>query len=283
MINTHEKKLTIISRLLMSFILFCLLVLLSIAVCAKFNILSTEKISSVFTGYRYVQSVKDDITDYAKDIYIKNGLDGSDLDDIISYELVENAANQYASWQFTADSDSVADLKNDALNEICRAFNTDLESKASELYADDEYKKSEDKVRELFKSYADSALSIKITDNIKTVLKLAPLVSNVVIFVLLLFSFCTALILYFIGAKRYRSVRALGISAMSCGVFDLIIMLTSHIIFAIKQIDIYPVYLRNALMDFIYSYFNSVALLGTAFMTAAIILFTAGWKIKRES
>lgn len=280
--NSRESKVSKVLRFLLSFVLFGMISLLSLSICAKSVFLNPSKIEKFLTSYEYVNGIRNSVIDYADDFYIKNGLNSENLDEIFDYENTKKAVSSYASFNITSAIGYTNESYTDLINDICVDFDEDLKNQienSGQNYNADKAAKISASVREFFKSEID----IPYIEQIKTVLNIGSVGANVILGVSAFFAVSTGLVLLFLGTKRYRSIRAVSCSFSTAGIFNVIIALTLYIISTVKNIDIYPIYLHNAFMNYFYMCIGNIALSGGVLILISLAVITAVWKIKKGS
>lgn len=280
--SSHESKVSKTLRFLLSFALFGMISLLTVSICAKSVFLNPQKIEKNFTSYEYVDGVRESIINYANDIYIRNGLSSENLDKIFEFDRIEKTVSSYVSYNISSKVGYTNNSYTDLIDEICFDFDNDLQEQITNSGQNGNSEKEKnisESVREFFKSEID----IAYIENIKSVLNIGSVAATAVLCVSAFFAVAIGLILFFIGTKRYRSVRAIASSFMSAGIFNLIISVTVYIISTIKNIDIYPNYLYDAFMRYFYACAGDVAFSGGMLIFISLIIVTVGWKIKKGS
>lgn len=279
MAREAENKLSVALRTLLSFVLFLLIVIVSVSVCVKTVVVNKSVIESRFTDFSYVTSVKESIGDYITDIYIQNGLDTSGIDDITEYDTVSEAIKAYVDYNIGVQGGYNEDTYTLSVDQICDALKTDLNEQLKEKKLDSNEDTVEDIVSHV-RNYILNEVEIGYS-GIRNLLNISSVASIAIMCVGLFFAIATGLILFFIGSVRYRSIRAMAISFYSAGVFELLMSLISVIIFKFKHIDIFPVYLKDAVMGHIYSCIGSIAVAGCVSLMAALVITVAVWRKKR--
>lgn len=280
MANSRENKVSEVLRALLSFALFIMLVLASLSVCTKVVFLNKSSIENRFDSYEYVSAVKSSMTEYASDIYLKNGLDAKGLDEIFDYELIRASVKAYVSNNIGSAAGYNESTYLEPIDSICKILQSDITKQVKEK--DLQYNsESVDSIVSSVKSYMINEIDIGFSDA-KNIINIGSIASVAVLCVSLFFAAALALILFFIGTVRYRSIRAVSISFYTAGLFEIMISLTACIIFKIKHIDIFPLYLRELVMNYIYGCIGAVAVTGLLMIIAALIISVAVWKVKRE-
>lgn len=281
MANLPEKKSSKIWRIILSFVLFLLIVLSSLTACSKAVILNKSKIVSAFTDYKYVTAVRDSVFQYTSDIYQMNGLDGESLDEILNYDFIKDSVKAYISNNIGYGAGYNDSTYSEPIDSICNALENDISKQITEK----KLKNNAESVKNISKSVNDYLVNeIDISfSKAKTVINIGSIVFIIVLCVSLFFTASIGLILFFIGSKRYRSIRAVGISFYTAGIFEILLSLIACMIFKIKHIDIFPVYLRELVMNYIYNSIGSVAVTGCFLLLMAIIISVVVWKVRREN
>ncbi|MDE6469931.1 MAG: hypothetical protein K2L19_02795, partial [Eubacterium sp.] len=126
MANSRETKSSRILRVLLSFSLFIMIVLASLSTCSKSVFLNKSSIENMFTDYNYVSSVKTDILEYACDIYLKNGLDSSNLDNVFDDALVEETIKAYVAGTIGSSIGYSETTYFESVESMCTSFEEDL-------------------------------------------------------------------------------------------------------------------------------------------------------------
>ncbi|MGN1421724.1 MAG: hypothetical protein ACI4XC_09430 [Eubacterium sp.] len=279
--NSHDTKGNIRVRAFLSFVLCVLIVLFSLSFCFKTVFTNASYIERKLTSFSYVNSYREDITAYASDCFIKNGIPDDNLENVITQEkaqeLAENYINSILRVKVGITADTVSQsfdlLRSDIDKEIKQQIeNTD--------YAYDE--NTAQNIAQRISDYASQRLNIQGASYIEAISNIGSVASTVAFVLLAIFSIILAVIIYFVGAKRYRSVRAIGISFMSAGFFDLFLSLIVIIISKVKSVDIFPLYLRQAFMSYVYGSIGAVALAGGILLLVSLVFITFVWKMKRD-
>ncbi|MGN1328135.1 MAG: hypothetical protein ACI4V4_00375 [Eubacterium sp.] len=279
--HSHDTKANIRVRAFLSFVLCVLMILFSLSVCSKVVFTNASYMEGKLTSFSYVNSYREDIIAYASDCFVKNGIPDDNLSNVITQEktqeLAENYINSILKVKVGITSDTVSmsfdGLRSDIDKEIKQQIkNTD--------YAYDE-NASQD-IAQRISNYASERISIPGASYIETIANVGSVASTVVSVLLGIFSAILAVIIYFVGAKRYRSVRAIGISFMSAGFFELFLSLIVIIISRVKSVDIFPLYLRQAFMSYVNGSISAVAFFGGILLLISLIFITIVWKMKHD-
>lgn len=277
--DSRENKVSGVLRVLLSFVLFALVVVISLAFCAKMTVLNKDAIVDRFASYEYVSEVKDSTVQYVSDVYVRNGLDCDKLNDIIDDELVRDSVKTYIAGNIGSENVYNEITYTESVDGICDSVESDIRDQIKLKGL--EYNESKvSEIKESVNSYLLNEIEVGFS-GLKTAMNVGAIATTVIISVGAFFALAAFIILVFIGKVRYRSVRAAGISFYAAGFYEIIISIMVFIIFKFKHLDIFPIYLRELMMDCIYSCAGSIAAAGFTALLAGLIISVAVWKMKR--
>ena len=277
--DSRENKVSVVLRVLLSFVLFVLVVVISLAFCAKMTVLNKDAIVDRFASYEYVSEVKNSTVQYVSDVYVRNGLDCDKLNDIIDDELVRDSVKTYIAGNIGSENVYNEITYTESVDGICDSVESDIRDQIKLKGL--EYNGSKvSEIKESVNSYLLNEIEVGFS-GLKTAMNVGAIATTVIISVGAFFALAAFLILVFIGKVRYRSVRAAGISFYAAGFYEIIISIMVFIIFKFKHLDIFPIYLRELVMDCIYSCAGSITAAGFTALLAGLIISVAVWKMKR--
>lgn len=277
--DSRENKVSVVLRVLLSFVLFVLVVVISLAFCAKMTVLNKDAIVDRFASYEYVSEVKNSTVQYVSDVYVRNGLDCDKLNDIIDDELVRDSVKTYIAGNIGSENVYNEITYTESVDGICDSVESDIRDQIKLKGL--EYNESKvSEIKESVNSYLLNEIEVGFS-GLKTAMNVGAIATTVIISVGAFFALAAFLILVFIGKVRYRSVRAAGISFYAAGFYEIIISIMVFIIFKFKHLDIFPIYLRELVMDCIYSCAGSITAAGFTALLAGLIISVAVWKMKR--
>lgn len=277
--DSRENKVSVVLRVLLSFVLFALVVVISLAFCAKMTVLNKDAIVDRFASYEYVSEVKNSSVQYVSDVYVRNGLDCDKLNDIIDDELVRDSVKTYIAGNIGSENVYNEITYTESVDGICDSVESDIRDQIKLKGL--EYNESKvSEIKESVNSYLLNEIEVGFS-GLKTAMNVGAIATTVIISVGAFFALAAFLILVFIGKVRYRSVRAAGISFYAAGFYEIIISIMVFIIFKFKHLDIFPIYLRELVMNCIYSCAGSIAAAGFTALLAGLIISVAVWKMKR--
>ena len=198
-----------------------------------------------------------------------NGLDSSSLASVFDDEAVREAVKAYIAGNIGSSPGYNEDTYFESVRKICDLLETDLTHQIQEKGLKNDTQSIKN-ISQSVNDYFVDELDIGHP-------------SVVVMCIGLFFVISVGLTLFFIGTKRYRSVRAIGISFYTAGLFEILISVMACVVFEIKHIDIFPVYLRELVMNYIYHCISSVAVSGCFLLFIGLIISVIVWKMRRRN
>lgn len=281
MAKSHETGLTRFLRTALSFILAGVISILGMSVCASSFIMKDTNIEKYFSSYQYTCAVRDDLIDYVNSVYTKNGIDKSNVEAIITYDLVNECVDNYAGHyiSYRVGYDEQAYLL--SIETVCTSIEADIKAQLDS--ANIEY--SSDAVNNIvnsIRSYYDDIVQINGVDKLKPVLNVGVPALYVTMGVSAFFFIFITLIIIFLGEKRYRSFRAISISFLTSGLFELCLAGIVYIISQVKKLDVYPSYFGHQVIEYVNYSISMVIIFAMLTLLFALAIAVLAWfkKIK---
>lgn len=271
-------------RNIVAFFLFISVVALSLSVCAKISFVNPEKYAEIFTNQKYVDSLYNDVQQYAYDICEECSIPKDSVDDVITYTSIYNIAEAYAlgnltnapQYTQTTYDDRITEFKENlaqSTNDMINDYKLDVDGNQSEGVNSFALKISD---------YIRSSVEFKYLDKLQAVENLGKTVSVVMIVVFTISSAVLALITFSIGSKKYRGLRAIAYSFNASAILQLGFVLAMQVIKQVKTLVIYPTYLCESVMRFVNSSILCVAFSACLSIGISLIIAAAVWKLKRN-
>lgn len=277
--TASETKLIKVLRTILSFVLAIVISILSIAICFSAEFIDDSFIEKQFTSYEYVSAVQENYITYVQCVYEKNGFEPDNIDDIIRYDSVKAVAESYAGHYIVSrvgfDENTYFDLIDDIVSEIKKDIINQLDTANQN---DSALEKTMNSIHDYF----SSQIEIKGAAYFDTLFNVGKPVGYAAVGVGLFFFVFIALILFFLGERRFRSLRAISISFLTAGLFEICLAGIVLIISQVKRFDIYPIYLFNAFMKYVHSCIGIVFAAGIICIIISIILSTLTWMNKNR-
>lgn len=279
--NEHETRFSKNTRSFISFVLFLLIVLLSLTVCAKITFLNQTTIEKQFTGYAYTSAVRNNVSDYVKDVCTLQGISDSSVDSIFSYDAVSEAVSAYFGCYISDKIEYSEESYIKYIDNICNEFQINIEK---QLEADGiKYSKADvSAIAEDINAYFVNTVEMPHMDKVKSVLNVAGIALYAVIGISAFFVLSLMLIEYFVGTKRQRSVRAIAMSFASAGIYELLLALIIYIVSLIRSVDVFPVYLSQQFLSYVYMVIADIAFCGGILLLISVIIIAVVWKMRKE-
>ena len=270
----HDTKNDFKSRNIRAFCLFVVLGILSVACVTKAVLLNGSVVQNQFTDYNVVSVFRQDLIDYTSDSFIKNGLDSSNVSNVITQAKAEKIISSFAAGQFRAKAGYTSKSYSSDVNSLMN----DIKSELEEQISASGFEKSESVQNaqlEKIRSFIDNSLKLPKTKLIETAMNMGKIAADI----FLVFGS----MLYFTGNTKYRSIRSLGAAFCASSIGDLIVSLIAVIILSVKSIDIFPAFLKSALDNYIYTAVGAIAVCGAVLLLISLALLAISWKLKREN
>ena len=281
MARTPEQKLAKLLRGIFSFLLAGVITILSVAICFVSNFINPESVEKYFNSFEYSCGVRDDISDYAKDIYDKNGLDNSNIDYIFSYDNVKLIVDDYAAHVIADRAGYDEKLYSKHIEDVTDDLRQDIEAQLKANGNDNDIKAIDQIVRSVAK-YIEKEINITGIGKLNSVMSIGNKITKVILFVNGALFIFVAGVLLFLGEQRYRSVRAISISFLTSGFYQIFLGLIVIIISRVKRFDIYPNYLFDQLMSYVDNCSQTLMLAGFVLIIISIFFASIAWMQKNK-
>lgn len=246
----HDSKSDFRNRNILAFCLFVMLGILTIACVTKTVILNGNTIENQIVSYNVTSAFRQDLIDYTSDTFIKNGLNTSNIDNIITQNRAEDIIKSFSAGQFKSKVGYTSASSKQEIDELMNKIKAEIETqvKANGFEKNEE---AENAQLDSIKGFINSLLTLPKTKLIETAMNLGKIASSVFLAIAVFLTLVFGSMLYFTGKKEYRSLRVLGASFCAASITDLIVSLIAVIIFKIKSIDIYPAFIKNAVDNYV--------------------------------
>lgn len=279
--RSPETKRIAVFRTILSFILSVIIAALSVSICFSSNFLDSKNIEKHFNCYEYTEGVRSNILCFAESRYDKNGLPADELENIITFEAVKETVDNYAGHYISARVGFDEDAYLKSIEKITDAVKADIITQL-EVTDQNEDLKAVDKTVKDISDYFVGEVALPGAEHIETLLNIGVPVCYAAAGVCAFFFIFILLILFFLGEKRYRSLRAISISFFTAGLFEICLAGIVLIISQIKKFDIYPIYLYNQFMEYVHSCIGVVIAAGFITIVIGIAIASLTWinKIK---
>lgn len=278
----HDSRSDFKSRNILAFCLFVVLGILTLACVTKTVVLNGNTVQNQFADYNVTSSFRQDLIEYTSDSFIKNGLDSSNISNVITQEKAEKIISSFAAGQFRAKAGYTSKSYNLDVDALLNDIKSEIESQVS-ASGFEKNKNVENAQLEKIKAFIENSLKLPKTKLIETAMNLGKVAADIFLAVAVFLTLVFGSMLYFTGNTKYRSVRSLGAAFCASSIGDLIVSLIAVIILNVKSIDIFPAFLKSALDNYIYTAVGSIAACGAVLLLISLVLLAISWKLKREN
>ncbi len=277
----HDSRKDFVNRKILSFFLFLSLILLSVACVLKGAVINGNMIENRFTSFSVTSSFRQDVITYTKDSFLKNGLNDENIDDIISQAKAQNIVKSFAAGEFKSKAGYTAESSKQEVDSLCNDIKAEIKNQVK-LSGFDENEQAVENQTQIIKDFINKQLSIPGTKYIETALNVGKIGVNIFVAVSVFLVLVFGSMLFFTGKREYRSIRSIGVSFCSAGLADIFASIIAAIIFSIKSIDIYPLFIKKALDSYISTSIGAVCACGGCLLLITLVLLAVSWKLKRE-
>lgn len=278
--HSRSKK-SMAGQYVLSFLLFVMISVLTLSLCAKVYIANPNTIAGVFTSKEYVTALHNDIKQFAKDECDKCSVPSDFIDSVVSYDRIYNieaafinsALGTSQSYSDEAYEKNVQDLEEKLKDSVDKELaNQGLKSSVkdgSDLFA-----------RSIAK-YTMQKAEFRYIDKLQTVLNLGNAAITVIVVLSAIITVGLTIILFFKNEKRYRSLKMIVFSFEASALFSFALVGAAAIVRAIKDLVVYPTYLCSAIMRYVDSSMLVVFLSGVVWLVVSVVITTIIWRLKR--
>ncbi len=273
-----ESKLILFLRTILSFLLAISISVVGVAFCFNTNFLNSTKIEKCFTDYSYISGVRENVISFVDDVYLRNGLDSENVDNIVSIDAVKSVVEGYTGYYITQRVGFDENMYIKSISSICDNLKLDIKEQIKLTNQTDDTK-AVDNLGSDISDYFINEINIPGISRLETLLNVGIPASYGVLGGSLFFLVAIGLILIFLGEKdrRYRSVSAVSISFLTAGFFEIFLAGIVLIISNLKKFDIYPVYLSDSFMHYFYTCILTVVVTGLLFIVISLAVSTLAW------
>lgn len=278
----HDSRSDFRSRNILAFCLFVVLGILSVACVTKTVVLNGNTVQNQFTDYNVTSAFRQDLVDYTSDTFIKNGLDSSNISNVITQGKAEKIIASFAAGQFRAKAGYTSKSYSTDIDELINDIKSELEAQIT-ASGFEKNENVENAQLKKIRAFIENSLKLPKTKLIETAMNLGKVAADIFLAVAIFLTVVFASMLYFTGNTKYRSVRSLGAAFCASSIGDLIVSLIAVIILNVKSIDIFPAFLKSALDNYIYTAVGAIAACGLVLLLISLVLLAISWKLKREN
>lgn len=282
--RTHgDSKSVKIGRGILAFFLFLCITAMSVFACVCAVMTNPERISQIFIDEKYVSSLYQDIKEYSYDLCSECSIPTDSVDECITYYDVYSVQEAYSFGNLTKLPEFTATTYQDKIDEIDK----NLVSSTKKMIKDNnlssyDTNKSVEKFSSKICDYIKSRVEFKLMDKLKLIVNYGKTISSVLIAVMAILILVIGLIVYSIGYRKFRSLRAIAHSTIAAMLLDLVMVAGVQYIKITKELVIYPSYLCDSVLKFVDTCQLSLAVAAAVLFVLSLAIITIVWKLKRN-
>lgn len=274
-----------ISRNVLAFFLFLTVTAMSLLGCMRIVFLNENRLAKIFTNEVYIAALQADILLYAEDLCDSCSIAHEGVQAAVTYPAIEELMQAYVGGNLkvtehytqTTYLDKLADLQKQAETKTAAML------KKTGISLTAPQKKQLPLFAEKIRNYAQKQVEFPFMAPLKTLANSGAIAVIVALVVLGIVALLLLLILFSIGKKRYKSLRAVTYALTAAGIVDFMLVGGVKIVALWKNLVIYPNYLCESVMRYINDCVLSVAVSGALLWIAAFFTATFVWRMKRNN
>ena len=198
-----ESKLILFLRTILSFLLAINISVVGVAFCFSTNFLNSTKIEKCFTDYSYISGVRENVISFVDDVYLRNGLDSENVDNIVSIDAVKSVVEGYTGYYITQRVGFDENMYIKSISSICDNLKLDIKEQIKLTNQTDDTK-AVDNLGSDISDYFINEINIPGISRLETLLNVGIPASYGVLGGSLFFLVAIGLILIFLGEKDRR-------------------------------------------------------------------------------
>lgn len=283
--HSEDTKKEKILKYVFSFITFIMLTVLCLLICAKSVFFSPVFLEKSFTTYEYTMELYENIDDYSVSCCEKSNIDTYAVEKAVNFETVKKINDAYISEKLKTDSKYneetydyfIADMQSN----LKSLFTEQMEISSVEM--NDTVNKGIDNIINDVIAYINNAVSVSHIEDISSFIRVSNIVLSIASAVTALITGAFAVIVCYIGKKRYRGVRYIAYSVGACALINMVFSVILNIYFNSMEFTLYPNYLQFALENHINSSILALICASVSSFAVFVIFLAVCWKLKRKN
>ena len=273
-------------KMFFSFLLFLSIAATAVFAGLKITVVNENRVAEIFTNSEYVNALYNDVLDYSKDMCLKCSIPQDSINDVITYKAVSDIESAYINGVFNKDEKYSETTYSDMINELKTELETSTKNMISANGLEISEKQTDTGVQTFSQeiaSYIKERVEFEFASNIQSVLNVSSPVTNIGIILFAVFSLAFFLLAISIEGKNYRSLRPVAFSFLGAALLNLLLVAFVGIVAIFKDLVIYPSYLCNSVMQYIYSCVLTFLFIAFLLFVVGIVICTLVWKLKRNN
>ena len=273
-------------RSFFSFMLFLSLSATFVFAGLRITVLNQNSIADIFLNSEYIQALYNDVSEYSEDMCMKCGVPKECVDQVITYNSINEVQNSYTLGAFEMDEmytdttyiENINTLKKDLISNINSVVKSNKLSVEASLKT-----KGAEKMAEDITSYIRNKVEFRYVSDIQGIINVGVPVVNVGIGFFAIISLAFLLLTASFADKKYRGLRSVCYSIFSVSALNLLLVIMVGIVSIFKNLLIYPLYLCDSLMRYIGLCVSTFLIEALFLFIVGVMISAVGWKFKRDN
>lgn len=283
--SVEDTKSQKILKYVLSFFVCILLTVLSVLICVKSVALNPDYLKKSFTSYEYTMELYKNIDDFAKASCKKANIGTYAVEKAVTFEQVKQINDSYICEKFKVENRFtnetydyfIIDLKNNLKTLLLQQLESDYAeiSSSADVGADG-------MVNDII-DYIDESVSVSHAEKLYSITAIADTALKIVSIVIAVLTAAVAVIICYIGEKKYRGLRYVSYSIGGSAVINLAFVIILNIIAKNMDLTLSPVYLQYALESHINNTVFALLCASIALFAVYTAILAVCWKLKRKN
>lgn len=272
------------ARRILAFFLFLTFSLLSLSLCVRFAFVSKNAILSAMTSDAYVSGATKSAVDYSHDLCDECGIPYDSVDKNVNYDIIYSIQKAYYGGILNSSAEYTDTTYQDYIQNLGKNLKKSTLSMLSEqnieTAADKE--KAVDKFVGNITSYVTEITEIPYAGMLKTLVTVGGIAALVAAAVFAVIALVLILIIVSIGSKIHRALREIAFSLYAASLLNILLVGGVEIVKLFKTLVLYPLYLGEAVMNYVNGCLVSVGWSSFALFLCGAVLTSVVWIINKN-
>lgn len=283
--HSEDTKKEVILKYFFSFITFVMLTVLSFLICARSVFFSPVFLEKSFTNYEYTMELYENIEDYAVSCCKSSNIDSYAVEKAITFETVKELNDAYISEKLKTDGKFNEETYDYFISDLKTTLQSLLEEQmeVSSVEINDAADKGIENMIEDITAYINRAVSVSHAEDIYSFIRVADIVLMIAAVVAAVITGAFAVIVCYIGEKRYRGIRYAAYSVGGSALINMVFAVILNAYSDSMKFTLYPNYLQFALENHINNAILALICASVSLFAVFVILLAVCWKLKRKN
>lgn len=283
--STTDSNSVKLLRNTLAFLLFITVSVLSVSACVKAVVLNPNELVKQFTSQEYVNSMYLDAKQFAYDLCDECSIPRESVDEGLTFSAIYSINEAYAVGNLSASDQFTQTTYKNLLDDFSESLSSSVsESLKKNGVEINSYQQSSGvaEFSDRITDYVTGVIEFEYMENLQALTNMGKAVLLTVIIASTILSVLLALVVFSVGKKRYRGLRAIAYSFIASAIFDFVLVLGVEIVKMTKTLVIYPTYLRDMAMRYVEDSTLTFVGAGVTALFISLIIMTVVWKLKRD-